>query len=196
MARKSIAPWSERVAEGLIDQPIDSNITASQTLRATVDTGFIDQTGTWKGIVSSDTIFGITQTDIGIANSAVIITPSKNADGTWPLDMTGYNDIFIAIKPTNGGAYAFTAVMGPDDIPFANLSPVNAAAALRGNSPGTGHYNDMDSLLVDAAETLTADVWNIFMVKLELRNQKLLQFSITNNSGGSSDIQTAFMRIV
>jgi len=194
MPRKSIAPWSERVAEGLIDQPIDSNITASQTLRATVDTGFIDQTGTWKGIVSSDSIFGITQTDTGIANGVTIITPSVNADGTWPLDMTGYDAVYIAIKPSNGGAYATQAVMGPDSVSFANLSPVNPASAIRGSgSPDNGVF---ENLFSDTAETLVADVWNIFIIKEALSNQKLLQFSITNNSGGSSDIQTAFMRLV
>jgi len=195
MPRKSIAPWSERVAEGLIDQPIDSSITASQTLTATVDTGFIDQTGTWKGVVSSDSIFGITQTDNGIANTAIFITPSANADGTWPLDMTGFNDLFLAIKPTNGGAYAIEAVMGPDSNSFANLSPVNPAASLR----GLIGYNEntFSTLFSDSAETLTADVWNIFMLNLDrLKDQKLLQFKITNNSGGSSNIQTAFMRLV
>jgi len=194
MARKSIAPWSERVAEGLIDQPIDSIISASQTLRATVDTGFIDQTGTWKGIVSSDTIFGITQTDIGIANSATFITPSANADGTWPLDMSGYSDLLIAINPTNGGNYAITAVMGTGS--FANLNPVNAAATLRGNISSEMDQVDFKEMIVDAAESLTADVWNIFIIGPRLRSQKLLQFKIINNSGGSSDIQTAFMRLV
>jgi len=193
MPRKSIAPWSERVAEGLIDQPIDSTITASQTLRATVDTGFIDQTGTWKGIVSSDPIFSITQTDIGIANGVTIITPSQNADGTWPLDMTGYSDLFIAINPTNAGAYAFTAVMGT--APFANLSPVNAAATLRSNTKSSTETDVFANTFSDSAETLAA-VWNIFMITNVLSNQKLLQFKITNNSGGSSDIQTAFMRLV
>ena len=57
MARKSIAPWSERVSEGLIDQPINSQIASTVNLRPTVDTGFIDQTGTWKGNVSSDANF-------------------------------------------------------------------------------------------------------------------------------------------
>jgi len=194
MARKSIAPWSERVAEGLIDQPIDSTITASQTLRATVDTGFIDQTGTWKGIVSSDPLFSSIQTDTGIANGVAIITPSKNADGTWPLDMTGYRDVIIAINPTNGGSYATQAVMGPDNIAFGGLSPINPASALRGGQ-GTGPISNMD-IFLDSAETLTADVWNIFFIGDMLRNQKLLQFKFTNNSGGSSDIQTAFMRLV
>lgn len=195
MPRKSIAPWSQRVAEGLIDQPIDSTITASQTLRATVDTGFIDQEGTWRGIVSSDKEFGITQTDIGIANGVNFITPSKNADGTWPLDMSGYTDIFVAIKPTNGGNYAITAVMGPDTVPFGNLSPVNPASTLRGNVRGSSG-TDFGDIILDSSETLIVDVWNIFYLQDKLQNQKLLQFKITNNSGDSSDIQTAFMRLV
>jgi len=194
MPRKSIAPWSERVSEGLIDQPIDSQIQASQTLRATVDTGFIDQTGTWKGVVSSDAIFGITQTDLGIANGGEILTPSANTDGTWPLDMTGYRHLLMAIKPTNAGNVAITAVMGPADVSFANLSPVNAAADLRGNL--VAGNSGFSNLLLDSSDSLTADVWNIFMLSETLHNQKLLQFSITNNSGGSSDIETAFMRIV
>jgi len=195
MARKSVAPWSERVSEGLIDQPIDSQIQASQTLRPTVNTGIIDQTGTWKGIVSSDTIFGITQTDLGIANGVTITTPSANADGTWPLDMSGYTDIFVAIKPTNGGNFGITAVMGPDTIPFGNLSPVNAASTLRGNVRGSSG-TDFGDIILDSSETLVVDVWNIFYLQDKLQNQKLLQFKITNNSGGSSDIQTAFMRLV
>ena len=194
MPRKSIAPWSERVSEGLIDQPIDSQIQASQTLRATVDTGFIDQTGTWKGVVSSDAIFGITQTDLGVANGGEILTPSANTDGTWPLDMTGYRHLLMAIKPTNAGNVAITAVMGPADVSFANLSPVNAAADLRGNL-GAGN-SGFSNLLLDSSDSLTADVWNIFMLSETLHNQKLLQFKIVNNSGGSSDIQTAFMRTV
>jgi len=197
MPRKSIAPWSERVAEGLIDQPINSNITTGQTLRPTVDTGFIDQLGIWKGNISSDSIFDITQTDIGVANSATIISPSGNADGTWALDMTGYEDIQIAIKPTQGGNYAIEAVMASGGFSYGNLSPVNAAVSLRGlfveYSSVSNHMNDAFN---DAAESLTADVWNIFMIKAVLSNQKLLQFKITNNSGGSSDIETAFMRVV
>jgi len=195
MARKSVAPWSERVAEGLIDQPIDSTITASQTLRATVDTGFIDQTGTWKGIVSSDAAFSSIQTSPGIANTANFLTPSQNADGTWPLDMTGYGQINIAIKPTNGGNVSITAIMGPDAISFGGLSPVDSGTNLKGNRGSTG--NELDNLFVQSAVSLTVDVWNIFMLDHNiLANQKLLQFKIVNNSGGSSDYETAFMRLL
>jgi|TARA_R110002110_G_scaffold361917_2_gene571577 hypothetical protein len=192
MPRKSIAPWSERVAEGLIDQPIDSTITASQTLRATVDTGFIDQTGTWKGVVSSDSRFDITQTDVGIANSAQFITPSANADGTWPLDMSGYSSVFVAFKPTNGGSYAMSAIMGTGS--FANLTPVNAGTTMRGlHAP---QEKSFDEFFVDSAETFTVDVWNIFYIANVLSNQKLLQFKIVNNSGDVSTIESAFMRLV
>ena len=108
--------------------------------------------------------------------------------------MTGYSDIFIAIKTSNAGNYAITAVMGPDTISFANLTPVDAAATLRGIFPWNGA--SMGTALEDASEPLTADVWEIFKVTRRLAEQKLLQFKITNNSGGNADIETAFMRIV
>ena len=109
--------------------------------------------------------------------------------------MTGYNDIQIAIKPTNGGNYAITAVMGPDTLSYANLNPVSAAATLKNNIDG-GEKKAFVDAFNDSSEALTADVWNIFMIYGMLKNQKLLQFKITNNSGGSSDIETAFMRVV
>jgi len=197
MARKSIAPWSERVAEGLIDQPIDSSIQASQTLTAIVDTGFIDQTGTWKGVVSSDSEFSSIQTDIGIANGVAIITPSKNADNTWPLDMTGYCDVALALKVSNTGNYAISAIMGPSDLSFGGLTPIDAASNIRIIDVGSGNDTSFYNALVDAAEGMdNANVWKIFMIKDRLTEQKLLQFKIVNNTGGSTDIQTAFLRIV
>ena len=107
--------------------------------------------------------------------------------------MTGFNDIQIAIRPTNGGNFAIEAVMGPDTDSYANLSPVNAAATLRGNFK---EESVVDNLFSDSAESLTADVWNIFIIASNLKNQKLLQFKITNNSGGSSDIEVMYLRIV
>jgi hypothetical protein len=196
MARKSIAPWSERVSEGLIDQPIDSQILASQTLEPTVSTGFIDQTGQWKGNIASDDVFGITQTDNAIANGEVIITPSTNADGTWPLDMTGYNDVLLAIKTNQAGNYAIEAIMGPDTIAVAGLSPVAAAAGLRIGTDGEPSDEGFYAAFQDAAESLQANVWFIFNIQGRLRNQKLLRFKITNNSGATANIDTAFLRMV
>ena len=100
-------------------------------------------------------------------------------------------------KPTNGGNIAITAVMGPDSNSFGGLSPVNPATTLKGAYPGR---NDMSApfydLMSDTGESLTVDVWNIFVVQGLLKHQTLLQFKIVNNSGDISTIETAFMRLV
>jgi len=83
-----------------------------------------------------------------------------------------------------------------DAYSFANLSPVNPATILRGNVFSLPNAYSMDPLFKDTAESLTTDVWNIFFIGKRLRGQKLLQFQITNNSGGESNIDTAFMRLV
>ena len=191
--RTGYAPWSLTREAGVQSATVDGTIKVPQYIQPTLETGFVDEKGNWKGVKSSDEQFIAFQKDDGIANGGDFLTPSTNADGTWPLDMTGYNDIFVAVKPTNGGNYAMQAVMGPATVSFANLNPVNAAAGLRGNRNGTQVASD---LLFDTAESLTADVWNIFFIGQNLKGQKLLQWKFTNNSGGSSDVETAFMRLV
>ena len=193
--RRGLAPWSRAREAGIESATVDGTIEVPQYVQPVLDTGFVDEKGDWKGAKSSDKDFIAFQTDIGIANGAAFTTPSQNPDGTWPLDMTDYTDIQIALKPTNGGNYALKAVMAPADLSYANLNPVNAAAMLRGNT-GDATPNDFENLFSDGTEAMTADVWNIFMLRNVLKNQKLLQFEITNNSGGSSDIETAFMRLV
>jgi len=83
--------------------------------------------------------------------------------------------------------------MGPDSNSFGGLSPVNPAVTLRYATNEASA--DFDNLLSDT-ESLTADVWTILCIEDRCRNQKLLQFKITNNSGGSSDIESAFLRVV
>ena len=192
--RTGYAPWSLTREAGVQSATVDGTIKVPQKIQPVLDTGFVDEKGNWKGIKSSDEQFKIFQLDEGIANGGEILTPSSNPDGTWPLDMTGYKDLFLAIKPTSGGNYAITAVMGPATTPFANLEPVNAAATLKG-VPSGYDITIMDNLVHDSAESLTADVWNIFYIEGRLQNQKLLQFKIVNNSGSESNIETSFMRI-
>jgi len=195
--RKGLAPWSLAREAGIESATVDGTIEIPQYVQPTLNTGFVDEKGDWKGEKSSDKVFIAIELNAGIANGGTVLTPSTNPDGTWPLDMTGYNDTQIAIKPTNAGNYQIIAVMGPDTNSFANLSPVDAAGSLKGAWLGR---NDQSStfydLLNDTGEALIANVWNIFMVKGNLSNQKLLQFKIINNSGGASDIETAFMRLV
>ena len=131
--RTGLAPWSLSREAGIESATVDGTIEVPQYVQPVLDTGFVDEKGNWKGIKSSDKDFFAFLTDLGIANGATILTPDVNPDGTWPLDMTGYNSIFVAINPSNGGNYAINAVMGPDAVSFANLSPVDAATLLQGN---------------------------------------------------------------
>jgi len=197
--RRGLAPWSLAREAGIESATVDGTIEVPQYVQPVLDTGFVDEKGDWKGAKSSDKDFIAFGTFPAIANGGHILAPSVNADGTWPLDMTGYRDIILAIKPSNGGAVKIEGVMGPDSNPFANLRPVNAAAIIKGsflNDRGDATEGTFSNAAVDSTETLTGDVWNIFMIQVRLANQKLLQFKITNNSGGASDIETAFMRLV
>jgi hypothetical protein len=192
--RRGLAPWSLAREAGIQSATVDGTIEVPQYVQPTLSTGFVDEKGDWKGAKSSDRQFISIEIQAGIANTGTILAPTATT-APWPIDMTGYKDIFLAIKPSNGGDYAITAVMGPDSVSFANLSPVNAAANLKGLVPTMGSTR-LDNLFSDPADSLTADVWNIFIIQSVLQNQKLLQFKIVNSSGGESDIETAFMRIV
>ena len=193
--RKGLAPWSLAREAGIESATVDGTIEVPQYVQPVLDTGFVDEKGDWKGSKSSDKDFFAFHIDEAIANGASFLTPDINPDGTWPLDMTGYNALFIAIKPTNGGNCAIEAVMGPDALSFANLSPINPAVLLKGNVY-TDNTITLGQLFNDSGESLTADVWNIFMIQGRLANQKVLQFKITNNSGDISTVETAFMRMV
>jgi hypothetical protein len=195
--RKAIAPWSTEREQGIESATVDSNIETPQYLQPVVNTGTIDLNGNWIGNATSDRVFKIDAEHLGIANGGDVLVPQAQPDF---IDMTGYSRIFIALKPSNGGGFAIQAVMGPDTNTFANLTPVNAAALLKGSNPAaTG--NATSDLFNDGAEALTADVWNIFVIggnttTGELAGQKNMQFKITNNSGGASNITFAYLRVV
>ena len=194
--RKGLAPWSLAREAGIESATVDGTIEVPQYVQPVLDTGFVDEKGDWKGAKSSDKDFIAFGTFPAIANAGTILAPGVNADGTWPLDMSGYSNLFIAIKPSNAGNYQIQAVMGPDSNSFANLNPVNAATELKGALDLGVDKTSLVTLFNDTAEALTVDVWNIFYIASRFQNQKLLQFSITNNSGDVSTIETAFMRIV
>ena len=192
MADKEYAPWSRETEDGLITSAVDSHVRVSQDVVPALNVGTIDKlTGKWQGAQVSDSNFLVDPTHEAVANGAAVLSPQRS-DHEY-IDMTGFNDLFIAIKPSNGGDIALCAVMGPDTYPYANLSPVNAASNLKGIDTLT---DNMKNLFSDSAEALTADVWNIFNLQGRLSNQKLLQFTITNNSGGPSNIQFASLRVV
>ena len=193
--RKAIAPWSTERSQGIESATVDSNIETPQYLQPTVNTGVIDLAGNWIGNITSDKLFkGFTLAE-AIPNGAVALFPDTNSFPS--IDMTGYSDIFIALKPSAGGNYGTVAVMGPDSLAFANLTPINPAARLMYKpNPDSQQNQDFIPVLDDAGETLTVDVWNIFQIQDRARGQKLMQFKITNNSGADSNIEFAFMRVV
>ena len=191
--RTGYAPWSLTREAGVQSATVDGTIEVPQYIQPTIDTGFVDIKGNWKGVRSSDETFFIDVTHEGIANGGDALCPqTTNLDF---IDMTGYNDLFVALKPTNGGTYQLKAVMGPDTNTYANLTPVNPASTLRGLASNR-NISVIDEVLVDGGEACTGDVWNIFVIQGVLRGQKNLQFKITNNSGGNSDITFAFLRMV
>ena len=191
--RTGYAPWSLTREAGVQSATVDGTIQVPQYIQPVLDTGFVDEKGNWKGTKSSDETFFISDKALAVGNGVAVLFPNTaNADF---IDMTGFNSIFYAIKPSNGGNCAVTAVMGPDSNSFANLTPVVAAATLRGNVFDTTS-KDLQDIFNDSAESLTADAWNIYFIQGRLTGQKLLQFQVTNNSGGNSDIDFAFMRLV
>ena len=186
--RKAYAPFSTSNEAGVSAAPVEGFIEVDQEIKPTIDTGFVDKQGIWQGHTTSDTEFSFYHKGNAIPNGEVELAST--------CDMTGFNDFQLAIRPTNGGNFAIAAIMGPDTNKYANLSPVNAAANLRSNTKSSAETDVFANMFVDSAESLTADVWNIFMIKTILSNQKLLQFKITNNSGGDSDIEVMYMRLI
>jgi len=186
--RKVYAPYST-TGEQVGQTPLEGYVDVAQAIYPAVNTGQIGKDGEWSGVTVSDKTFNIDTTHVGVPNGAAVLVPQKQPDF---IDMTGYNDIFIAIKNSSGSTFAIQAVMGPDTHAFANLTPVNAAAGLRGQLVA----GDQGNLLSDTNESLQDSVWNVFFVGNVLKGQKLLQFKITNGSGGASDITFAYMRVV
>ena len=188
--RKAIAPLSTEREQGIESATVDSNIETPQYLQPVVNTGTIDLNGNWIGNATSDRVFKIDAAHLAIANGGDVLVPQAQPDF---IDMTGYTDLFIAIKPSNGGNYAIVAVMGPDTNTFANLTPLASAITLR-------IFEDQsatsESAVNQSAEDCQSDLWNIFGIQGRLANQKNLQFKLTNNSGGNSDITFAYLRVV
>jgi len=188
--RKVYAPYS-KTGEQVGQTPLEGYVEVNQAVYPAVNTGLINENGEWIGLKSSDKQFLIDATHEAVPNTGEVLSPQATPDF---IDMTGFSDIFIAIKPTNTGNYGITAIMGPATNSFANLAPIHAGSYLKGTP---ADQTDLENLFSDSAQALTADVWNIFSItRHRLSNQKVLQFMITNSSGGESDITFAYLRVV
>ena len=179
--REAFAPWSLTREAGVQSATVNGTIDVPQVVQPILSTGFVDYKGNWQGAKSSDEqFFGIT-THLGVANGGATLSPATgNVDY---IDMTGFTDLMIAM-------------MGPDTNSFANLAPVATGESLRGNSfPAS--TDDIAQLLNQSTEAFDiADAWKIVYIHSRLKGQKNLQIKITNNTGGASDMEVAFMRLI
>ena len=192
--RKAYAPFSLTSEAGVAQTPVEGYIDVDQVIYPTVSTGTVNENGKWTGVKSNDVEFlGITRYE-AIANGGEVLAPDTNEFPS--IDMSGFTNILIALRSiTNTCDLAIKAVRGPDRIRFANLSPVNSGQVLRGNLFGQAS-NAFNEVLADTSETISADVWTIFGIQNVLSNQQNMQFSLTNNSGGSRTFEFAFMRLI
>jgi hypothetical protein len=187
--REGYAPWSLTRKAGVQSATVDGDIEVPQYIQPTLDTGFVDDKGDWKGRVSSDELFIGQQTDLAIANGGDALTQTT-------MDCLEYDNIMFALKVSNAGNFVLSLMVSGSETgndSYLNLKPVNtnffAFATLRTDSSA----NLLDQLLV-AENAYDADVWNIVKIN-EVKGFKLIM-KVTNSSGGNSDIETAFMRIV
>ena len=163
--RKAYAPFSLTSEAGVGQTPVEGYIDVEQKIYPTVSTGTVNENGKWVGVKASDTEFiGLTKA-LAVANTASVLFPDTN---TFPsIDMTGFKSLFVAVKITASGNLAISAVMGPDTVPFANLSPGNTGGRLRGAGGGIrGPADRFDDLMVDGADSISANVWTIFYMKI------------------------------
>ena len=195
--RKTNSPWGSAYKEGLPSTVVNDRVEVDPSLFAYVNTGNIDvATGQWKGITLSDQQFSMMSTDTGVVNGGEILVPPISDDGTWPLNMVGFTDLFMAFNPSNAGNYAITAVFAPDTIPAFNLEPTNAGQAIRGVKASESGSGTVNNILYDGTESFAADKWNVLIIQSHLRQQPNVQIKLVNNTGGTSTIQSAFMRMV
>ena len=192
--RKVYAPFSLTSEAGVGQTPVEGYIDVDQQIYPTVATGTVNENGKWVGVKSDDNEFFAITKHVAVPNTGVTLSPDTATRNH--LDMTGFKDLFLAVKPTNGGNVSIVGAMGPDTNRFANLSPIEANATLKGLVNPSASQTTVENLLFDSSESLTADVWNIFFIGDRVQNQKNLQIRITNNSGGESTIEVEFMRLV
>ena len=186
--RTGYAPWSLTREAGVQSATVDGTIQVPQYITPVLDTGFVDFKGEWKGRVSNDDTFNQFQTDLAVANGAEIISNEV-------IDMKDYDIMMLALKVSNGGNYTFELLLGGDaNDAYYNLKPINTAFGLRATIRTDSQTNTFETVLADTESVSATGVWNIYKVN-DLRGFNF-KLKLTNSSGGSSDMETAIMRIV
>ena len=190
--RTGYAPWSLTREAGVQSATVNGTIEVPQTCQPTINTGVIDEKGNWQGVKADDEVFiGLTKAE-AIANGATVLFPETN---NFPsIDMSGFRTLQFALKVTQSGNYSVKAVVGPDTVPFANLSPIapNVLIRIADNITGTDENLFNDTVAVDYA-----NAWFIVTRLADrAKGQKNMQFRVTNDTGSTSNIEFGFRRLV
>jgi len=110
LAKRTNSPWSKTYKEGLPTTAVNDHVNIDQNVNATITTGVIDSvTGLWKGVTTSDDAFTLDAVNEAVPNGASVVVPQAGG-----IDMTGYEDIVIAIKGSEAGNHAIEAIQGGD----------------------------------------------------------------------------------
>lgn len=182
---KALTPWSQRITAGASDEPVGSKVPVVDELAPTIDTGFIDTTGTYIGRVGTDaefTRFGPETLATGAAMDSDTINLVEydvliiafNSDGSHSVEI----DLF---QPTAAiGPYA-----GMDD-----LGGIGVGAVFSGADTETD--GAFVSIVEDGAETAT-DTWKFWRVGTIKGLTAVIR--VINNDVTPHTIHGAYLRV-
>jgi|GEM_PF-6709883 hypothetical protein len=192
--RTGFAPYSLAREAGVESATVNGTIDVIQEIRPTINAGFLDEVGNWKGKKSSDeTFFGFTKGE-AIAGGTTFLTPSTN--DTPSLDMRGFRHLQIAILCSRSISIKLEALSGPDSVATANLTPVHPANLLKMTSLNPTTTTSFDNVLRDTAESVVANAWVIFTIYDRMADQINMQVRIGNEDASAADFEAAFRRLV
>jgi len=192
--RTGYAPWSLTREAGVQSATVDGTIQVPQYIQPTLNTGFVDENGNWKGTKSDDENFiGITKAE-QIAAGATVLFPDTGNENH--INMAGFRHLQLAIKSSRSDTVGLIGRMGPDTVRFANLSPV--AAGAEQNYMGASRYidNNFDEVLKDTSNSCVADAWVVYTIFDRCAGQLNFVIELTNNAGDPTDFELAYRRLV
>ena len=192
--RKAYAPFSQTSEAGVAQTPVEGYIDVNQTIYPTVNTGVVDEKGTWNGIKSSDReFFGFTKAE-AIAGNSTFITPDTNQHQS--IDMRGFTGLQIAVFCSRSINIKLEALSGPDTEPTANLRPVQAGNLLKMTSRTPTTTTSFDNVLRDTSEGVIANAYVIFTVYDRMADQINMVIRVGNEDASAADFEVAFRRLV
>jgi len=187
--RKVYAPFSLTSEAGVAQTPVEGYIDVNQTIYPTVSTGTINENGTWAGVKSNDTEFRNFQTDLAVAGGGGEVISNV------PINMYGFSKVNLAINVSRVGDYFFETIFGGDvDDRYLNLQPINTGGSLKSTIRTDSGTNVFSSIVSDQETLGSANVWQVFQIN-DIGNF-IFKFKITNQTAGTSDIQTAIQRLI